>query len=82
MKDNRDPTCVGLKLLLIADAVRKTHPEMKLSAIADANGLHCPPWTGDGFMSNNPAEHHSQTPQAHLAVGTSSASPSAPGFSE
>lgn len=81
MNDLRDPMCVGHKLLSLAEAARKTHPELKLSVIADRSGLRCPPWEGDGFMSNDPAEHHSKTPQG-ANVGTEFSATRPPGFSE
>ena len=82
MRDLRDPRCVGHKLLSIAEGLRVQRPsvEWPLATVADMSGLACPIWTGDGFMSNNPAEHHSKTPQD--GVGTKFGSPSSQGFSE
>jgi len=78
MNDLRDPLVVGTQLLRL----RADTPKATLSEVYDSERIffeHLPPWTGNGLMSNDPAQHHSKTPQR---VGTEFGSLSAPGFSE
>lgn len=79
MKDLRDPRCVGHKLLVILEDARLSYPQQQWTAsrVADANGLACPIYSST-LMSNDPAEHHSKTPQH---VGTEFGAPSSQEFS-
>ena len=59
MRDLRDPSVLGQQLL-------RDQGGASLSMTYDSAIQHyeaMPDWTGDDFMSSNPAEHHSKTPQ-------------------
>lgn len=59
-RDLRDPLFLGTALLRLPDRRRK------LSKRYDRHPIEMksiPDWTGDGFMSTNPALHHSGTKQ-------------------
>lgn len=59
-RDLRDPSLLGHLLLSIPKKRRKLSQRFDhQSEWLDM----CPNWTGDGFMSTNPANHHSRTPQ-------------------
>jgi hypothetical protein len=63
-RDQRDPQLVGHKLIAIrAYLDREGATRLPLSRLADMNGLHVPDYDGSGPMSNDPAAHHSKTPQ-------------------
>lgn len=63
-RDLRDPAILGELLLRSArDSLRP------LSGVYDRDAWlldRLPAWVGDGRMSNDPARHHSRTPQTHL----------------
>lgn len=54
MRDLRDPQKLGEAYLKVR--------ALNLP-IVDAVHMPCDPYQGDGFISSNPAEHHSKTPQ-------------------
>ena len=69
MRDLRDPQDLGSELLGLVAEERKEYPgaTVQPSTVADRyqHALEaCPDWTGDGFMSSNPADHHSKVSQA------------------
>lgn len=65
MKDLRDPQALGETLLLY----RSGAPLASLSQEADRHVWmlsRVPDYDGGGLMSNDPALHHSRTPQTQL----------------
>lgn len=66
-RDLRDPKALGETLLDQAPKVRSQYgAEIPLSEIYDIHVrlFSIPDWAGDGFMSTNPANHHSKVDQS------------------
>jgi hypothetical protein len=65
-RDLRDPLLLGWALLTTAARKRDaSQSDIPLAAVCDevAQDFYVPDWTGDGFMSSNPALHHSKVAQ-------------------
>lgn len=64
-RDLRDPQKLGLRILSEREKVKPRRK--RLSKVIDWLPLaSVPDYTGDGYMSNDPAKHHSRTSQSHL----------------
>jgi hypothetical protein len=66
VRDQRDPQKLGEKLLGDARAARETYrTDIPLSEVyvAHIQYLDIPDYDGSGPMANDPAKHHSKTPQ-------------------
>lgn len=69
VRDLRDPRALGERLLGDAGAVRGSFGlsagQAPLSQVYDLHVQHLdiPDYDGGGLMSNDPAKHHSRTPQ-------------------
>lgn len=74
-RDLRDPQALGKDLLAIARSARETYElpreQATLSQVYDLLGQHLdvPDYVGGGLMSNDPAKHHSRTPQREGDLG-------------
>lgn len=66
MRDLRDPQALGERIEKHRAAMAPWHREQPLSQYIDVMDLAVPDYDGGGLMSNDPALHHSRTPQTQL----------------